>query len=368
MNIVDLIKSQLPDDILSKLGSLIGESEEKTKTAVGAAVPGLLSVLASLASTGGGAERLINSLRQVQQESPDVQGGFGEIIAGGQAPSVKEKGASMINILLGSAALPAILNLLSKFAGISTGSSKGLLSYLAPLVLGMIVKQIGGRGLTPNSLSSFFAEQKDNIAKAMPPGFSLAEIPGLGLASTASRSPSPAGTQEGGMPSWLLPVVGLGLLGLLAWWFMTQNREPVAPNPPGNVVATRPGLAADPASKVIEGAKKIEIAPPDAAKFSTDLGAIYTQLTELLGGVKDVPTAEVAAPKLTDLTPKIDGLKALWDKIPDSAQAAVAKVTTDHLGKLKELVAKVLALPGVGEKLKPILDSLVSKLAGFAVS
>src|SRR5208337_1174494 len=65
MNIVDVIKSQLSGEVIAKLSSLVGESEDKTKAAVvGAAVPGLLSVLASLA-TSGGADKLINALKQV---------------------------------------------------------------------------------------------------------------------------------------------------------------------------------------------------------------------------------------------------------------------------------------------------------------
>ena len=106
---------------------------------------------------------------------------------------------------------------------------------------------------------------------------------------------------------------------------------------------------------------------PEAAKLGTDLGAIYTSLTDLLGGVKDVPTAEAAVPKLKDLTPKIDGLRALWDKLPDAGKAVVAKVTTDQLAKLKELVAKVLAIAGVSDKLKPVADTLIDKLASFAI-
>lgn len=91
MNIVDVIKSQLSGDVLGKLSSLVGESEDKTKTAVTAAVPGLLSILASLASTSSGADKVINALKQVDTGS---QGGFGDILAGPKAQEVQEKGAA----------------------------------------------------------------------------------------------------------------------------------------------------------------------------------------------------------------------------------------------------------------------------------
>src|SRR5208283_1217287 len=95
MNIVDVIKSQLSGEVIAKLSSLVGESEDKTKAAVvGAAVPGLLSVLASLA-TSGGADKLINALKQVDT---GTGGGFGDVLSG-QAGQVAEKGGSLLNIL-----------------------------------------------------------------------------------------------------------------------------------------------------------------------------------------------------------------------------------------------------------------------------
>jgi hypothetical protein len=364
VNIVELIKGQLGDDVLGKLGSLIGESEDKTRSAVGAAVPGLLAILAQLASTSGGADKVINSLKQVD---PTPDGGFGDILAGPKAPEVQEKGSSLINILLGSAALPVILKLLSKFSGIAAGSAKGLLGYLMPVILSMLAKQLtgGGRALTPQGLSSFFAEQKDNIGSALPSGFSLADIPGLGAVSAAPRAVSGPAAAEGGLPSWLLPLVGLGLLGLIAWWFLGQPTEPTIVNPPGAAPTAAPaGRPVVPKAEPVAPKAALEL--PDPAKLGTDLNGVYTTLMDVLGGVKDAGTAGTAVSKLAEMGPKLDGLKSLWEKLPEAGRTAVAKVTTDHLAKLKELVAKVLALPGVGEKLKPVLDAIVAQLATFA--
>ena len=191
MNIVDVIKSQLSGEVLAKLSSLVGESEDKTKAAVGAAVPGLLSVLASLA-TSGGADKLINALKQVDTGSG---GGFGDVLSG-QAGQVAEKGGSLLNILLGSSALPAIISILSKFSGVAAGPLKTLLSYLAPLILATIAKQFAGKSLTPQALSSFFAEQKPNINAALPPGLSLANIPGFATVTTAPGRSRPRPPQR----------------------------------------------------------------------------------------------------------------------------------------------------------------------------
>src|SRR3974390_1031308 len=107
MNIVDVIKSQLTPEVLGKLSSFAGASEDQTKTAATAAVPGLLSILANLASTSSGADKVINALKQVDTGS---QGGFGDILAGPRAQEVQEKGGSLLNVLFGASAIPLILS------------------------------------------------------------------------------------------------------------------------------------------------------------------------------------------------------------------------------------------------------------------
>ena len=231
MNIIEVIKNELSSEVLGKLSSLIGESEDKTKFALGAAVPGLLSLLSSLVSTGSGSDKLINALKQVD---PGTQGGFGDILAAPPA-AAQEKGTSLINILLGSGALPAIISILGKFAGIDAAKVKSLLGYLAPMILSMIAKQLAGKTLSPQVVSSFFADQKSNISSALPAGFSLADIPGLSAVSSTSKAVSSAVREESsGLPAWLLPLVGLGLLGLLAWYFLgAPPAEEPAPTPAG---------------------------------------------------------------------------------------------------------------------------------------
>ena len=159
--------------------------------------------------------------------------------------------------------------------------------------------------------------------------------------------------------------MGLGLLGALAWYFFGNQAADVKPVDEVPVVVKEKAVTPEPERVV----PKVDLpAIPDPTKFGTDLTSVFTSLTDILGGVKDVPTAETAAPKLTDLTPKIDGLKVLWDKLPDAGKYAISKIAADQLDKLKELVAKILAIPGVSEKLKPVLDTVLAKLSSFIVS
>src|SRR5208282_6864312 len=83
---------------------------------------------------------------------------------------------------------------------------------------------------TASALSSFFAEQKPNINAALPPGLSLTNIPGFATVTTAPRPvASTAPAESSGLPGWLLPLVGLGLLGALAWYFFGNQPAEVKP-------------------------------------------------------------------------------------------------------------------------------------------
>ena len=70
MNIVDVIKSQLSGDVLGKL-RLAGRRERRQDQGCrrGRGARACFAVLASLASTSGGADKVINALKQVDTGS-----------------------------------------------------------------------------------------------------------------------------------------------------------------------------------------------------------------------------------------------------------------------------------------------------------
>jgi hypothetical protein len=89
-------------------------------------------------------------------------------------------------------------------------------------------------------------------------------------------------------------------------------------------------------------------------------------LTETLTGVKDVASAEAALPKLQDLSTKLDVAKATMDKLTDAGKATISTLVKSTQGKLKGLADEALAIPGVGEKLRAIVDSILAKLGRLA--
>jgi hypothetical protein len=358
MNLIEFIKDQLPAGLSDPLGSLIGASEGATSSAIGAAVPALLSAISSAVSTGSGAQKLASALGNLGGVSMD---NLAEKLAD-QPDSLLEQGTSLLNSLFGSGTVSAIVNALARFNNIAPGAAQKLLGYLMPMILGAISGHFAGKSVTPQALSSLFADQKANIARALPTGFSLGDVPGLAGAGSAVRTAA-RGVEETGpsIMKWLIPLLALGALGLLLWWLL-----PTATTTPPAV--TNAEAPAEPARVTVKAPvpEPAKVPGPEVTPLSTELTDTFKTLTETLTGVKDVPSAEAALPKLQDLIPKLDAAKAKLAQLTDTGKAAITTLVKSSQAKLKELVDKVLAIPGVGEKLKAVVDSIMAKLSDLA--
>jgi hypothetical protein len=85
-----------------------------------------------------------------------------------------------------------------------------------------------------------------------------------------------------------------------------------------------------------------------------------------LEGVTDKATAEAALPSLQGVESKLDELSGSVEQLPQHAKEALASLLDDSLPELQDLVNKVEGMEGVGEVVKPTLDSIMAKLDAWA--
>jgi hypothetical protein len=337
MNIVDLIKSQLSGVLVNRLSSLIGGEETQTRSAIGAAVPALLSGFASLVSSNNGAQKLLSSMNSL--------GNLDNMLSAESSGSVQDHGSSLLNSFFGSSKVSEIAGALSSFSGLKGGSASSLLGYLAPMILGTISKLFEGKPLTPQSLSSLFTEQKANIANSFPAGFPMGQVPQMREVGTATRDVSRASHEPSSPLKWLTPLLAICLLGLLGYYlfFARQSPAPIA-------------------KKAEESTKAVQT---EAKSLSNNLSTVYTSLKETLTGIKDEASAQAALPRLEEINRRLDTLKTTLAKLPQAGCSLVASVTRENLGSFREQANRVLAIPGVGETLRPSLEKVLTKLPAF---
>ena len=272
---------------------------------------------------------------------------------------VVEQGTSILGSLFGSGTISGIVNALAKFSKIAPGTSQKLIAYLIPMVLSAIAGQFKGKSISAQGLASMFADQKTNIANSLPSGFSLSDVPGLAAAGTATARSAVRTVETATSPAtrWLMPVMALAALGLLGWWLLPSLMTPAPEAKPAPVIR-----AQSPETHLAPVTEVVKTLTPDVTRFSSDLKETFSKLTEALTSVKDAASAEAALPKLQDIEGKLVAAKTTTKELGDAGRTAVKTLVAAAETKLKELLAKVLAMPGVGEKLKTVVDSITAKL------
>ena len=374
MNLVDLIAGQLSSgDVLGKLGGLIGANESQTKSATTAAVPALLEVFSKLASNKNGADSLAKAMGGLDL---GMLGNLAGALGGSQASGLGSLGGNLLGSLLGGGNnLQSLIGALASFAGMQPGIMKTLLTYLAPIVLGMIAKQFTGK---PDAagISRLFSEQSANIRGAMPRGFSL---PDLALGAVSGGRPSEPARSHGhghaeenaGVPGWLLPLLVLGALGI-GWYLWNEGQKKKAQEGAVAViedVAKRGPIVVD-RTEVIEKAGKDLVdtvtetiaIDPRFLQAGKAAGSLFTGLSKALGGVTDVASAKAVVPELEKFGPLLTTLETEAGKLPADEKPAFAKVVQANLGLLAKIVDKVMAIPGVKEVLGPVVTPMVEAL------
>ena len=370
MNITDLITSQLMSpDVLGKLSGLIGANESQTKTATSAAVPALLNVFGKMASTNSGADQLAKAMGGLDL---GMLGNLAGALGGSQASGLGSMGGSLLTSLLGGGNnLSSLVGTIASFAGMQPGIMKTLLTYLAPMVLGMVAKQFTGKP-DASSVSRLFSEQSNNILGALPKGLSLGDF---GSASGRPSEPARHGghspePQSAGLPGWLLPLLALGALGL-GWYIWNQNQ------PKDEVaiaqVERKVGPVTETVTEVVERKGKemmdtvvdqISIDPKflEAIRVGKNATDLFGGLTSVLKGVTNEETARLAVPELEKLAPMLTSLEEEAGRLPVEEKPAFTDFIGKNLGLLSKMIDTAMSLPGVKDLLGPVVGPMVETL------
>ena len=404
MNIVDLVKDQLTSQVLGSLGSLVGTNEAQTKAASAAAIPAMLGGLAKLAGTSQGAGQLASALGGLDL---GMLGNLAGVLGGSNASKMADKGGSLLGTLFGNSATSMIVETLASFLGIKGGIARSMLSYLAPVVLGTVAKQLtsSGKSIDASGIQSLFADQSRNIQSALPAGLSLGDFGSIAKAVTSATSGGASHSshashghverkqESSGFPSWL-PWLALPLIAIGAFLLMNKDKG-AKPADKGAVVVNQTemmkkmaeaqksgeALAGKAAEKVADaGAEAVKTTTDavaavvekatdaiDMTAFGGDMTGLFGKLTDSFKGITDVPSAEAAVPGLKDLAGILEGYKATADKLPEAGKATVKEMVGTNLGTLQPIIDTVLAIPGVGDILRPIVEPMLKTLSAFGL-
>ena len=264
-NLLSLAQDTLGGDFSKLAGQFLGESQDASQSALSSLLPAVLGAIAQKGATPQGASGLMSLINGASLDIASL-GNIAGLFGGGGSSGVnallKAGTSSLVPGLFGDKA-GALVNALSSSSGIKTASATNLLAMIVPLLLTMLKKFMGEKGLNANSLASLLSSQGPNLQGALDSRMSsalgyaspAAFLGGLGgqAADTAKRAGAAvAGGAAGattatksGLMRWLPWLIGAAVV-LFLWNLMTGKSTPT-PAPTAAVTAPAPTPAPAPA-------------------------------------------------------------------------------------------------------------------------
>ncbi len=289
MNLLGLLKNSLTPELVSKAANLIGEDTGATSSALTSILPTLLGGLASKASSQSGASGLLGLINDGGHDG-GIMDNLGSLLGGGNASSgLMSAGTGIVNSIFGDK-VGGIVSLLSGFLGMKGSSVTSLMSIAAPMIMGVVGKQVKTNGLDASGLMSLFSSQKDSISSALPSGLSDKMGGLLGFASSASGAASKVTnaieeTAESGLPKWLLPlIIGLAAIGGLLYFMKGCNNTAGVVSDKVDSTTAVIGESVDSlATATVDGAKKMfNVSLPDGVTFDVPEGSLEDQIVKFI--------------------------------------------------------------------------------------
>jgi hypothetical protein len=414
-NLVSYVMQFLTPDMVGRIAAALGLNRSDAQSGVSAAVPALLASFAGLADKPGGAQSLVNTIKQ----QSGVADNFASMIGGSNQASFIERGSSLLTSLLGSQDSSSLASAVGRFAGLGQTKATSMLGMLAPLVMGLISKQIGTRGIDVGSLTSLLASQRDQIAQALPGGMGqMLEGAGLGsgyepmrgaagsAAPQVSRAsdyrsdqpraaasdqyrPYPTSTPrppertvraETGVPNWVYWLLPLLVLGGLLWYLLNRpheeqhaRQEPPAQTEQRQVPQQQPqttgqaptqqGQATTPQGQPGGQQTAGQSVVVGGVDVKNTLGDSLADMRTSLQNIAEGGSAQAALPKLENAKNQFDRISSLSGQLSEDQRKTLAGVVTTAMPVINQLSDRVMAMPGVGDVLRPTIGPMRTKLA-----
>lgn len=394
-NLASTIISMVTPTLVDKVASAIGISPELARKGLTAVLPTILGLVASRAATPSGASQLASILSNADQSI-----GTNAIthLSGPSHNKLSTAGSDMLGSLIGGTEASTLVDTMSRFTGTSGTAGSALAGIGTQLVMGQLARVASSQKLDASGLASLLSSQQGSIQAALPSGLSslLASTGSFGhtfskaaSAASAAMPPKPAiatGAPRSGVASnilmWLIPVA---LVAAAAWYYMSNTPAPApvaeapaaaTPEPAPAATAQEPAAtppAAAPAEQPAATAQE-PAAPAVAPELPAAVMALAKPLmdsmgeaTATLGKVTDAESAKAALPAIASLQTLIDAAPATLAALPADQKSAALSSLQPAFAAFKATAEKVMAIPGVGEVLKPSVEALLTKVATLSM-
>jgi len=198
MNLFGELKELLLGEVANKAANLLGEKEDKVKTAIEGLIPTFVGGLMKRASNEAGATTLMNVVKKGNHDGSIIEQ-LGDIVNNKDSfAKIVEKGNGLVSMLLPDKK-SSIATMISQFAGVRNSSATSLLSIVAPIVVGKLGKIVTTQNLDKAGLANTLLDQRSILLDETPENLQTKMIDVLGLSTFLSEEIKPIQFAPGGI-------------------------------------------------------------------------------------------------------------------------------------------------------------------------
>jgi len=146
VNIMDLVKGAVSDQVMGQIGGLLGTDAKKTPSLFENAAGSILGGLMKKGSTQQGAQDIFGA---VQKQDSSVLDKLGDLLGGGDSTDgFQKQGSGILDMVMGGSQQSAgMIGMVAKALGMDKGIVGKLLMMAAPIVMGVIGKHVKNKAL-----------------------------------------------------------------------------------------------------------------------------------------------------------------------------------------------------------------------------
>jgi hypothetical protein len=98
------------------------------------------------------------------------------------------------------------------------------------------------------------------------------------------------------------------------------------------------------------------------SRFSKEATRVFNSASGVFAQIKDAASADTAVPQLQDINAKLGGLQSVLNDLPASTKSSAKDAIRPLAETLKQAAQRVLNIPGIGDTVRPAVDSIISTL------
>jgi outer membrane protein OmpA-like peptidoglycan-associated protein len=232
LDLLNTVKGLFTGDVISQSAARLGESEAAIQKAVSGIIPTVLTGLLHKAGPQDDASGALDIVRDAAGANSTST-----ILSSLQSgtDSWVSRGMEWLQSLFGSK-VSTVVGAIATFAGIKATSANALLNAATPATLGVAGEYAASENLTPTGFQAYLSGQKDTILAAVPSGFNLAGLLGLGSLSELNKRLSgvtgaagarvadmgTTATRTAGSNRWIWSLI-LILVAIILLWYLARG-------------------------------------------------------------------------------------------------------------------------------------------------